>query len=290
MKNNFVTATKKSEVPTAYPDVVETGWKGQQSQPYTYRTNSQTDPISEAWGFVLKYSLWALLSVVIAVGLALRNDWDAGTLLVVWGLIATGGYILIFLLLSIFTPEGVAVTHEFFDYLRHRTDSNNNVIVELKRLEIRHDLLLAAQQQPQLPEQAATSSLEQAAKPSVELPALAWRPDADFVESIEDELLEEGKPVNQDNNAVSILCDFVIDLYDHADELLIDNQRINVQAGVTLPWSRRSEIPMQTKTAMQDMLNQIEPPLFQSTANGRVWLLNTAQYPTKHDAINALSV
>ncbi len=269
---NFVTA-KKSETPTAYPDMVETGWKGQQSQPYVYRTNSMTDPLSEAWGFVLKYSLWALLSIVIAVGLALRNDWDAGTLLVAWGLIATGGYIVIFLLLSIFTPEGVAVVHEFFDYLRHRTDSNNNVTIELKRLDIRREILLSAQPQPQIPVETRA--------PDIELPALAWKPDADFVESIENELFEKDEPVNQNNNAVSILCDFLIDLYDHADELLIDNQRINVQAGVTLPWSRRSDIPTQTKTAMQDMLNQIEPPLFQSTANGRVWLLNTAQSPTK---------
>lgn len=276
-KNNYV-AEKKVTVPTAYPDMVEQKWS--QIPPYTYRTNSQTDPVSEAWGFVLKYSLWAILAAVIAIGLALRNNWDAGLLLVAWGIIATAGYVVIFLLLSVFTPEGVAVVHEFFDYLRYRAELSFNLDLEKYRIDRRIDVLLATgTQSPALPE------------PKMESPHVPfWQPDADFVESIESELEGAKQPVNQDSNAVALLSDFLIDLYDHSDELLRNNETINMQAGVTLPWSKRSDVPAPTKAAISAILQEIEPPLFVEFSNGRVVKLNTKQYPTKQHAIAALSI
>lgn len=267
---------KQATTVTAYPDSVEPKW--QQQQPYSYRTSSYTDPKAEAIGFVLKYSLWALLSVVIAVGLALRNDWGAGTLLVVWGLLATVGYIVIFLLLSVFTPEGVAVVHEYFDYKRHVVEVESQQVIELRRLDVRKELLLAGSSKPEPPALPA--------KPEMVLPA--WRPGPDFKQSIEDELF----PVDDSGNdqAVHILADFLIDLYDHADDLLRDNEFVNMQAGVVLPWSRRSEVSANDKQAIQTILAGMEPPLFSSDSGGRVWRLNTKHYPTKQSAIAAISV
>lgn len=280
-KNSYVPAIKKSETPVAYPDAVETGWKQQQSQPYVYRTNSQTDPVSEAYGFVVKYSVWGILSIVIAAGLALRNSWDAGTLLVVWGIIATLGYVVIFFVLSMFTPEGVAVSHEFFAYLRHRTDSNNNTKIELHRLDLRHEAYTASM--PVIVQSDVPKIAEQpvAGLPVAELPE--WTPSEDFVESID---LSGDKPAKY--SPEYILKDFVISLYDNAETLLIDNCRINMQSGVMLPWSRRSDLSAETKSAMQEILDRINPPLFQSHSSGRVWMIDTDRYPTKDDAIRAI--
>jgi len=275
----------KNTTPTAYPDIIEPNWKQGTAPPPIIRAQSYTDPVKEALGFVIKYSLWFVLSVVISVGLALRWDLDVATGLVIWGLVATAGYIAIFGLLSVFTPEGVSIVNQvvyyWTDYLKHKIDSNNNLLLEQRRMEIRRELLLTSKTEQQQP------LLQKTESPTLE--AFAWRPDADFQQDvISDELFR--KEPKKDNTAVSVLSDFLIDLYDHPDELLRDNEIINMQAGITLPWSKRSEIPAEAKAAMQAILGSIEPPLIEILSNGRVIKLNTRQYPTKQDAIAALSI
>jgi len=279
-KNNFVPPViKRMESPAVYPDLVESKWG--QIPPYTYRTNSQTDPVSEAWGFFVKYSLWAVLAAIIAIGLAMRNHWSAGLLLLSWGVIASVGYVVIFLLLSMFTPEGVAVVHEFFDYMRYRVEIAAQVDLEKYRIDKRVGLLTA---------KPDDFPVLQKPKGETVLGAFAWQPDEQFIDSIEDELEGAVNPPRQDTNAVAILADFLVDLYDHADTLLRDGETVNLQAGVTLPWSKRSDVPAQTKAAINAILKGIEPPLFVEHSGGRVVKLNTNQYPTKQDAISVLSV
>lgn len=294
-KNNFVAplapAARQNDIPTAYPDLVEPAWRQQQPAQNQYRTNSYTDPVKEAVGFVIKYSLWFVLSIVISIGLVMRWQLETGTGLIVWGAIATAGYIVIFFLLSVFTPEGVGVVNqimlwvtEYYAFRRYQVYADVSLKIELRKLELRKEIA-SLSQQPQ-PQQLTAPT-----QASMALPAFAWRPDEDFNESIEDELSGQSEKQSKAVESVSILVDFVADLYDNAKELLRDDgQTINLQAGITLPWSKRSEIQPNIKAEIKSMIDEIEPPLFIELSGGRVWQLNTAQYPTKLDAIKAMSV
>ena len=289
-KNNFVAplTARHPDVTTAYPDLVEPAWKQQTTQ-NQYRTNSYTDPVKEAVGFVIKYSLWFVLSIVISVGLAMRWQLETGTGLIIWGAIATAGYIVIFLLLSVFTPEGVGVVNqvmtwvtEYYAFRRYQVYADTSLKIELRKLELRHSIASLGQQPEQLPAQP---------KESMALPAFGWRPDEEFTESIEDELTGQADESVVDVESVKILIDFVADLYDNAKELLRDDgQTINLQAGITLPWSKRSDIPANIKGEIKSLIDEIVPPLFTELSGGRVWQLNTAQYPTKLDAIKSFGV
>lgn len=292
-KNNFVAplapAARQNDIPTAYPDLVEPAWRQQQPAQNQYRTNSYTDPVKEAVGFVIKYSLWFVLSIVISVGLAMRWQLETGTGLIVWGAIATAGYIAIFFLLSVFTPEGVGVVNqmmlwvtEYYAFRRYQIYANTSLKIELRKLELRHSIASLGQQPEQLQVQP---------KESMALPVFGWRPDEEFTESIEDELTGQADRPVGNTESFRVLVDFVADLYDNAKELLRDDgQTINLQAGITLPWSKRSDIPASIKAEIKSMLDEIEPPLFMELSGGRVWQLNTAQYPTKLDAIKSFSV
>lgn len=290
--NNFVApmTTRQPDVATAYPDLVEPAWK-QQATPNQYRTNSYTDPVKEAVGFVIKYSLWFVLSIVISVGLAMRWQLETGTGLIVWGAIATAGYIVIFLLLSVFTPEGVGIVNqlmawvtEYYAFRRYQIYADTSLKIELRKLELRHSIASLGQQ-PQ------AEQLQAQPRESMALPAFGWRPDEEFTESIEDELTGQADHPVGNIESVRVLVDFVADLYDNAKELLRDDgQTINLQAGITLPWSKRSDIPANIKAEIKSMIDEVEPPLFIELSGGRVWQLNTAQYPTKLDAIKSFSV
>lgn len=292
-KNNFVApmTTRQPDIATAYPDLVEPAWKQQQSAQNQYRTNSYTDPVKEAVGFVIKYSLWFVLSIVISVGLAMRWQLETGTGLIVWGAIATAGYIVIFLLLSVFTPEGVGVVNqlmawvtEYYAFRRYQIYADTSLKIELRKLELRHSIASLGQQ-PQ------AEQLQAQPRESMALPAFGWRPDEEFTVSIEDELTGQADQPVGNIESVRVLVDFVADLYDNAKELLRDDgQTINLQAGITLPWSKRSDIPANIKAEIKSMIDEVEPPLFMELSGGRVWQLNTAQYPTKLDAIKSLSV
>lgn len=294
-KNNFVAplapAARQNDIPTAYPDLVEPAWKQQQPAQNQYRTNSYTDPVKEAVGFVIKYSLWFVLSIVISVGLAMRWQLETGTGLIVWGAIATAGYIVIFLLLSVFTPEGVGVVNqlmawvtEYYAFRRYQIYADTSLKIELRKLELRHSIASLGQQ-------PRAEQLQAQPRESMALPAFGWRPDEEFTESIEDELTGQADQPVGDIESVRVLVDFVADLYDNAKELLRDDgQTINLQAGITLPWSKRSDIPANIKAEIKSMIDEVEPPLFIELSGGRVWQLNTAQYPTKLDAIKSFSV
>lgn len=292
-KNNFVApmTTRQPDIATAYPDLVEPAWKQQQSAQNQYRTNSYTDPVKEAVGFVIKYSLWFVLSIVISVGLAMRWQLETGTGLIVWGAIATAGYIVIFLLLSVFTPEGVGVVNqlmawvtEYYAFRRYQIYADTSLKIELRKLELRSSIASLGQQ-PQ------AEQLQAQPRESMALPAFGWRPDGEFTESIEDELTGQADQPVGNIESVRVLVDFVADLYDNAKELLRDDgQTINLQAGITLPWSKRSDIPANIKAEIKSMIDEVEPPLFIELSGGRVWQLNTAQYPTKLDAIKSFSV
>lgn len=292
-KNNFVApmTTRQPDVATAYPDLVEPAWKQQQSAQNQYRTNSYTDPVKEAVGFVIKYSLWFVLSIVISVGLAMRWQLETGTGLIVWGAIATAGYIVIFLLLSVFTPEGVGVVNqlmawvtEYYAFRRYQIYADTSLKIELRKLELRHSIASLGQQ-------SQADQLQAQPRESMALPAFGWRPDEKFTESIEDELTGQADQPVGNIESVRVLVDFVADLYDNAKELLRDDgQTINLQAGITLPWSKRSDIPANIKAEIKSMIDEVEPPLFMELSGGRVWQLNTAQYPTKLDAIKSFSV
>lgn len=292
-KNNFVApmTTRQPDIATAYPDLVEPAWKQQQSAQNQYRTNSYTDPVKEAVGFVIKYSLWFVLSIVISVGLAMRWQLETGTGLIVWGAIATAGYIVIFLLLSVFTPEGVGVVNqlmawvtEYYAFRRYQIYADTSLKIELRKLELRHSIASLGQQ-PQ------AEQLQAQPRESMALPAFGWRPDEEFTVSIEDELTGQADQPVGNIESVRVLVDFVADLYDNAKELLRDDgQTINLQAGITLPWSKRSDIPANIKAEIKSMIDEVEPPLFMELSGGRVWQLNTAQYPTKLDAIKSFSV
>lgn len=276
---------EQPKIVTAYPDLVEPVWKQQSAQGSPYRTNSYTSPVQEAVGFVIKYSLWFVLSIVISVGLAMRWRLDTGTGLIVWGMIATGGYIAIFFLLSVFTPEGVALVNqlmngvsEYFAFRRYEVYAQTSQVIELRKLELRH---------------AAARQIEQVAesdpvRPSMELPVFAWRQPSDFVGSITNEL--PLRSTDGESEAYDILVDFVADLYDNAEELLRDGEYINMQAGVTLPWSKRSDVSAPVKAEMKSIVDRLDPPLFVELSNGRVWRMNTKDYPTKQQAIEAIGV
>lgn len=89
------------------------------------------------------------------------------------------------------------------------------------------------------------------------------------------------------NDELAILLDFTGDIYRNRGECIRNGNIIDYNAGIVLPWSKRSDIDTPVKERMRLLVNEIDPKLFYEK-NRVEWCINFNEYPDLDSAIDAL--
>lgn len=259
------------------------------------------DPFRRGLEFNIKYAPLTIITLVLAAGLGMRNNWDFGTSAIVFAAISIAGYWLLGFTENVFDPYSGHVIKAFFGWLvlRHQISANERMTVayyavEQKRLEVDEIGKRAQVEQRQDVEKRLTA-------PQIDFNALATyqhppvRQEA--IAEVSQINLDELQPPtwakapvqnNDGKKAVQTLLDFVEDVYEQTQ--YTEDGRLTV----VTPWSKRgtwrdgTSVPQPIKRQVEDMLAQIAPPLFSYSADRKAWIINMEDYPDVTDAYNAI--
>lgn len=301
-KNNFVTPlaeATKNNYTVAVPEIVPVN----PSQAFDGRDLRQpnVDPFRRGLEFNIKYAPLTVITLVLAVGLGMRNNWSFGTSAVVFAAISIAGYWLLGFTENVFDPYSGHVIKAFFGWLvlRHQISANERMTlayyqVEQKRLEVD-----SMEKRLQLDQRAATerklllpqNDLNQLATyqhPPISREAMAAVSQISAEELAPPTWGKAPAQTNDGSKALQTLLDFVEDVYEQTQ--YTEDGRLTA----TTPWSKRgawrdgTSVPQPIKRQVEDMLAQITPSLFAYNPDSKAWTINIEDYPDVTDAYNAI--
>ena len=87
------------------------------------------------------------------------------------------------------------------------------------------------------------------------------------------------------------LLDFTTDLYldrDSAGAYRKIHADGRLKKGVVAPWAFRSDLNQAQRKQLDELLRQLEPPLFRYDDSTKQWALNLAHYKRVHHAVAAI--
>lgn len=259
------------------------------------------DPFRRGLEFNIKYAPLAIVILIFAVGLGLRNNWDFGTSAIVFASISILGYWLLGFTENVFDPYSGHVIKAFFGWLvlRHQIGSNERVTlayyqVERKRLDLQaEDRRIAQGQRCEVESRLIAPQAEFNALATHRHPPVS----TDAIQSVAQIPVGELTPptwrkapveTNNGSDAAKTLLDFVEDLYEQ--EQYTSSGRLTVSA----PWTKRgvdregNSVGQTVKKQIEDMLAQIQPPLFRLVVDQKAWFVNIENYPDVTDAYNVI--
>ncbi len=302
-KNNFVAPLSAESSRNNYTIAVPEIMPVNASQAFDGRDIRQpnVDPFRRGLEFNIKYAPLTLITLVLAAGLGMRNNWDFGTSAVVFAAISIAGYWLLGFTENVFDPYSGHVIKAFFGWLvlRHQISANERMTIayyaiEQKRLEVDGiEKAMQLEQRLGVEKRLTASQSDFNALATYQHPPVRREAIEEVSQINLDELPKPAwakAPVqnNDGAKATKTLLDFVEDVYDQAQ--YTEDGRLTA----VTPWSKRgtwrdgTSVPQPVKRQVEDMLAQITPPLFSYSADRKAWMINIEDYPDVTDAYNAV--
>lgn len=256
-------------------------------------THERRDPVTEAYGFMIKYAGLTAILLILAVGLALRLEWNFATGTLAFAGMATGAYWLLSFTESLFTGPGVE---------RLRLTVGGRVLTRQIEADERVRLAQIDLQANQIALQREhnTHTIEAARqRASAQIEAHrtpqdgrnghdATRSTCWTIDAVETPRFAQGPQTLRTGGARQAILDSILQLYERGD----DGQWLNMdEAGyihnsTPVPWGKRGGYTQTERRAMLDILHRSRLAGFDD--DRRAWRVSVTLYPDAQAAIDAV--